>query len=118
MPEQLSSEKIFNKMKQVTVESACYYFNWEAAAQIILEKQPKKAVAGLSGDLFWTAGTIWENGHIVDDRYVYLSSLWATPILLLDDIEEIPCYKVSTTIDPKTDPKISWPPEARRIIDA
>ncbi len=36
-------------------------------------------MAGLAGDLEWTAGAILEDGAPTEYREAYLCSLWATP---------------------------------------
>lgn len=61
-------------------------FDWDKAAQLIKDNQPKVAGAGLSGDWEWTGGDIYRNGAPVNrsDTYVYLSSTWATPELSMD----------------------------------
>ncbi len=69
-------------------------FDWIEAAKNIKEKQPQKAVAGLSRDLEWTSGIIYQNNCIVEDSEIYLASTWATPVLILDDGFEIPCFKL------------------------
>ncbi len=70
-------------------------FDWDKAAEIIskrLAHDPDlKAEAGLEGDWDYTGGTIFEAGKPADD-YTYLSSNWATPTLIINDREEIPCY--------------------------
>lgn len=89
-------------------------FDWDKAARMIREHKPKEAVAGLASDMEWTAGVIYRDGKIVDDEYTYLSSTWATPVLLLDD-EEHDCFvmKSETTFDSGT----KWPDTARAIVE-
>lgn len=69
-------------------------FDWDKAARLILEHKPQEAVAGLASDMEWTSGLVYRDGKIVDesDTYVYLSSNWATPVLVLDG-EEFDCFK-------------------------
>jgi hypothetical protein len=90
-------------------------FDWDKAATIIKERHPKQAVAGLEELMEWTAGVIWEDGHIVVDSYTYLASTWATPVLVLDGDEIIPCYLMTskTTYTSKT----KWPESAVAIIE-
>lgn len=87
-------------------------FDWDKAARIIAERKPKTARAGLAEDWGCTSGRIWEDGKPVpeDDTYVYLSSNWATPILVLDDDEEIVCMKSGE------DSGEYWPDSAKEII--
>lgn len=88
-------------------------FDWIKAAQIIRDRKPTEAVAGLSADMEWTAGTIYRDGKPVpsDESPTYLSSTWATPVLVLDDGEEIPCFLPKPDA-PGWDSDTSWPPEA------
>lgn len=92
-------------------------FDWEKAAQIIKERKPELASAGLHGDWGYTGGRIWENGKPVDreDTYVYLSSTWAVPELDIDD-EIIECYKMKSQT-PEWDSDTYWPAEALAIIN-
>ena len=59
-------------------------FDWDKAAQLIKERKPEIAEAGLSGDWEYTGGEIYCDGKPVpqDDTYTYLSSIWATPCLI------------------------------------
>ena len=56
-------------------------FDWDKAAQIIKEKNPEYAEAGLFEDLEYTCGLIYKNEKPVYDSYTYLASTWATPVL-------------------------------------
>ena len=90
-------------------------FDWDKAARIMREQNAKNAVAGLSGDLGATAGTILENGKPKLNEYTYLASTWATPVLILDDRdEEIDCYIMEEKT--KWDAGTSWPKSAREIF--
>lgn len=93
-------------------------FDWVKAAQIIAERNPSEASAGLSEDMNWTAGTIWRDGLPVaaEDTYVYLASTWATPVLEIDD-EEIDCFKMQSET-PNWDAETFWPEEARAALAA
>jgi hypothetical protein len=68
-------------------------FDWDRAAALIREREPREASAGLGGDWEWTGGSIWRDGAPVprDETYTYLSSTWATPELDLDG-EVIDCW--------------------------
>lgn len=89
-------------------------FDWDRAAQLIKEKQPEVAEAGLAGDWEWTGGTIYENGEPVTDSYTFLASTWATPEIDLDG-EIIPCYKMQhEVLDWGSDTK--WPQSALNIL--
>ena len=91
-------------------------FDWTKAAQIIKERQPETAVAGLEDDYEYTAGVIWAYGRIVDDDYTYLASTWATPTIILNGDEEIPCFRMESET-PGWDSDTKWPDEARKIIE-
>lgn len=90
-------------------------FDWDKAAQIIKNRKPKEAIAGLSEDWFWTAGPIFSNGKPVIHGGAYLASTWATPVLVLDDDEEIPCWKYQHEV-PDWDADTEWPESARSIL--
>ena len=70
-------------------------FDWDKARAIITERQPYEAIAGLSGDMEWTAGPIWQDGAPVprENTYTYLASTWATPVIVVDG-EEIDCWRM------------------------
>ena len=96
-------------------------FDWIRAAQIIREKKPRTAEAGLEEDWSCTAGMIWENGKPVpkDETYTYLSSTWATPILMLDGDEEIKCWVLEDGDNNPHhfDEHTYWPEEAKKLIE-
>jgi hypothetical protein len=96
-----------NKGKELKV------FDWDRAAEIIKERKPKVARAGLAGDWGHTGGTIYEDGEIVDDDYTYLASNWATPELEIDG-EIIACYKMESETDYNSSTK--WPNSATKIL--
>ena len=89
-------------------------FDWDQAAQIIRERKPECAIAGLKYDLEWTSGTIYADGEPVSDDYTYLSSTWATPVLILDFTEEIPCFVMEH--ETKWDQDTTWPASALDIL--
>lgn len=90
-------------------------FDWDKAAEIIKKEKPIEAVAGLSSDMEWTSGTIFSEGKPVQDCYTFLSSTWATPVLVLDDNNEIPCYKMQSEV-PEWDSHTKWPESSLRIL--
>jgi hypothetical protein len=65
----------------------------------------------------WTSGSILEDGVPVkqENTYTYLSSTWATPVLVLDDGNEIDCFimESETVYDEKT----YWPDDALEILN-
>jgi hypothetical protein len=91
-------------------------FDWVRAAQIIAERNPTEAVAGLSSDMEWTSGPIWRNGLPVpkEDTYTYLASTWATPVLEIDG-DEISCFRMESET-PNWDAHTYWPDEARAVL--
>lgn len=88
-------------------------FDWVKAAQLIKEKQPQIAEAGLSGDWDYTGGVIYQDGQPVLDQYTYLGSMWATPTLILDE-EEMPCWSYENESQWTSSTK--WPEEAIQIL--
>ncbi len=90
-------------------------FDWVKAAQRIKEAQPLEALAGLCEDWFWTGGVIWENGGIPTESHPFLSSNWATPVLVMDEKQE-ECW-VYQDESPGWDAKTYWPDEARRTVE-
>jgi hypothetical protein len=90
-------------------------FDWHQAARLIADKRPCHAIAGLSGDMSCTSGTIYRDGQPVTDTYCYLCSVWATPVLVLDDGEEIPCW-IYQDESPGWDSGTIWPQSALDIL--
>lgn len=91
-------------------------FDWDRAAQLIKERRPETAGAGLSGDWEYTGGTIWSDGKPDTDSYTYLSSCWATPELDLDG-EIIDCWKYEDETH-GWDAGTKWPESALAILNA
>jgi hypothetical protein len=92
-------------------------FDWHKAAQLIKERQPKVASAGLKSDWEYTGGVIYtaEDG-IKAKEYTYLSSNWATPELNLDG-EIIPCFIDQDHNPDGWDSSTSWPDVAVAILN-
>lgn len=91
-------------------------FDWDKAAELIVEHGARSASAGLSGDWEWTGGDILCDGSPVpkEDTYVYLASTWAPPELKIDG-EIFECWRfegdgVEWTAD------TYWPDSAREIL--
>ena len=91
-------------------------FDWDKAAQLIREKRPQSASAGLAGDWEYTGGTIYEDGKPYMDSYTYLASTWATPELEMDE-EVVPCYRMENET-PDWDAHTKWPESALAILNA
>ena len=90
-------------------------FDWVKAAQILKESGAKNAIAGLSSDMEWTSDDILVNGKIPDKGDCFLSSNWATPVLIIDDsYDEIECWKYEDECNYDSD--TFWPEDARRIF--
>lgn len=89
-------------------------FDWNKAAELILERKSKEASADLRGDWEWTGGTIYENGSPVTDSYTYLSSTWAVPEIELDG-DIVPCYKMQSEV-PDWGSDTKWPQSALNIL--
>lgn len=93
-------------------------FDWDKAANLIVESGAVSASAGLRGDWEWTGGDILENGKPVprEDTYVFLASTWATPELSLDG-ETVDCFKMESET-PGWNADTYWPESALAILAA
>lgn len=86
-------------------------FDWHKAVRLIKKNHINNASAGLTEDWNWTGGTILEDGEPYTDNYTFLSSTWATPVLVDDDKEvtfECWCWEDECEWDSET----SWPSTA------
>lgn len=90
-------------------------FDWHKAAEIIRERKPKVASAGLRGDWDWTGGYIYRKGKPIpqENTYTFLASTWAVPELEIDG-ELIPCYIMED--DTEWGSKTYWPESAINIL--
>jgi len=70
--------------------------DWNSAKEICFTHPDSVIEAGLMEDWDCTKGVIFRKGKFINpddnDDYFYGCSTWATPILLIDDSEEIECY--------------------------
>lgn len=91
-------------------------FDWIKAAKIIKEKKAMNAEAGLIEDWFWTGGSILNDGaFVLENDNVYLSSLWATPVICIDgQFEE--CW-IRESKAHGWGSGTMWPPEALAIME-
>lgn len=91
-------------------------FDWKKAANLIKELNGQDASAGLIEDWEWTGGEIFRDGKIVpeEDTYVYLLSTWATPVVIIDDVE-YDCYVMKSKT--KYDAETYWPEDAVKILN-
>lgn len=97
-------------------------FDWDKAAEIIRERKPERAWAGLNGDMGNTGGEIFAEGKPVTDDYTYLASTWCRPVLVIiqdeDEYEEekILCYRMQHEV-PDWDCHTKWPDSALDILN-
>jgi len=91
-------------------------FDWDKAAKIIKERDVINASAGLIEDLGSTVGNILVDGRIPEKDYTFLSSTWATPVLILGRNNDvfIHCYIMES--ETEWNSSIFWPKSARKIL--
>lgn len=89
-------------------------FDWDKAAQMIKDRKPEIVEAGLQEDWSHTSGPIYMDGKPYYDGYTYLFSMWATPILMIDD-EEIECF-TSGDDERGYDSSTKWPESSLSIL--
>ena len=107
-------------MGQATRGNESKVFDWDKAAEIIRDKKPIWAVAGLKEDMDWTAGAIYQDGEPITDDYTFLASTWATRVLEMrtgfaEDLEVIPCYRMAHEV-PHWGSGTKWPHSAMEIL--
>lgn len=91
-------------------------FDWVKAAELIRQRKPLYAIAGLVEDWENTSGVIYENGKIVRDSYTYLASKWATPVLVMyDDKKSTECFVMGS--ETNWDAETKWPSIAVTILN-
>jgi hypothetical protein len=90
---------------------------WDRAAELIRDRKPTLASAGLAGDWEYTGGEIWRDGKPVpaDETYTYLSSNWAMPEIDLDG-HRFDCWRWQTET-PGWDASTYWPDSALAVLD-
>ena len=101
-------------MGQANRNNPVMVFDWEKAARLIKERQPREARAGLRDDWEWTSGQIYFDGKPDTDSYTYLASTWAVPELMIDG-EVIECF-IMKADSPGWDSDTKWPDEALAIL--
>jgi hypothetical protein len=109
-----SIELIANRDRAKAAGAKLRVFNWNRAAEILMQRVPDEADAGLSGDLFWTSDTIWQEGGPRTECSTYLASIHATPVLVIDG-EEIPCWILAED-SPGWNAETKWPDSALDIV--
>lgn len=105
-------------MGQATRGNESKVFDWDKAAEIIRDKKPMWAIAGLKEDMDWTSGAIYQDGEPITDDYTFLASTWATPILEIkigDEVEDIPCFRMEHEV-PEWRSSTKWPHSAMEIL--
>ena len=90
-------------------------FDWNKAANLIIECGADRAYAGLAGDWRCTAGIIWDERKPVLDSYLYLCSHWATPTLQVDG-DDYQCW-IYQDDSPGWDSRTVWPGCALEILE-
>lgn len=73
------------------------YMDWDKAKRLISEHPDSVIFAGLAEDWNNTSGLIYAKGSFYNG-YVYGASCWATPILLIDDVE-YECWTHEETVE-------------------
>lgn len=94
-------------------------FDWDKAAELIKERQPIHASAGLAQDWKCTGGTIYQDGKPDTESYTYLASTWATPELDMDG-EVVECFRMEDTVPESWTGElndIKWPQSALDILN-
>lgn len=89
-------------------------FDWDKAAQIIMESGAEYASAGLRGDWEYTGDTILAGGKPYMDGDTFLASTWAVPELMVDG-ELFECYKMQSET-PGWYSGTKWPDSALAIL--
>ena len=89
-------------------------FDWDKAARLIKENQPKEAAAGLKNDWVWTGGVIYCDGKPITDSYTYLASTHAIPELIMDGVY-CDCYLSMN--ETEWDSETKWPQTALDILE-
>ena len=96
-------------------------FDWNKAAELIKERNPQQASAGLAGDWGYTGGEIYSDGKPIpsEDTYTYLASTWATPELDMDG-DVVDCYIMQDAVPEGWGgySDVYWPKSALEILRA
>ena len=89
-------------------------FDWDRAARLIKFCHIKEAWAGLEEDWAWTGGQILEDEVPIKGHYTFLSSTWATPVLVDERDNIYRCWCWEDECDWTCDTQ--WPESAIRIM--
>lgn len=90
-------------------------FDFDKAAQLILDHPPQNVMAGMVEDWFWTSDFIFKDGKPNLKHGAYLTSTWATPVIRFCDedvTEECWCDDLDDDLIDH-----SWPESALRILE-
>ena len=90
-------------------------FDWDKAAQLIRDRKPEVASAGLAGDWDWTGGQIYADGKPDSESYTFLHSTWATPELDMDG-DVVECWRYEKD-SPGWNAGTKWPQSAIAILN-
>lgn len=102
-------------MGQMSQDREPMVFDWDKAARLIKERNPREVNAGLHSDWEWTGGNIYRDGKPNFEDYTYLASTWATPEIELDgEIED--CYKMKSEL-PDWNANTKWPDSSLKILN-
>lgn len=120
----MSIKDFMRKIAEVEAAGGSRVFDWDTAARIIREQRPYEAEAGLLEDMGFTCGTIYRNGELDLESYTYLSSTWATPVLVLYSLDsdgenvttQIPCHVPRAAAPEEWWRGVKWPDSARAIL--
>lgn len=92
-------------------------FDWYKAVNIISDLGFKNAYAGLGEDWFWTGGQILKDKKPYTEDYTFLSSTWATPIIIGDDDQAFECWCWKDDCVEGWDSDTKWPTSARLLME-
>lgn len=111
-----SLEAFAMKNAAIAEDRSMMVFDWDKAAELIRDRKPEFASAGLRSDWKWTGGTIFSNGVPVKNDYTYLASWWAVPELNMDG-EVCACYRMMNEA-PGWTAHTKWPKSALAILNS
>ena len=66
-------------------------FDWAKAKNLIEQYNIQNVWAGLAEDWEWTSDKILVNGKWIENHGAYLSSVWATPVFISEEIK-VDCW--------------------------
>lgn len=117
----LGEINMFEFLMGKTVKINFRVFDWDKAAELILQRSPQMAHAGLIEDWGATSALIYDKGkpRLEEDFYEkpYLMSDWAMPVLVIGE-ERIQCWRWQHELpeDNMWDAFTNWPQSALDIV--